>query len=92
MISTVVFLFSLAKCEIFNAYEYENANISWHFHIYQQKKKSCSAGLSTKKSFITSEPGILYLHSISRGIPFTALAKFVPVHSLADLFCLSFGC
>ena len=37
-ISTVVFLLSLAECEIFHAYEYENANISWHFHIYQQWK------------------------------------------------------
>ena len=32
------FLLSLAECEIFSAYEYENANISWHFHIYQQRK------------------------------------------------------
>ena len=38
LISTVVFLLSLAECEIFYAYEYENANSSWHFHIYQQRK------------------------------------------------------
>ena len=32
------FLLTLAEGEIFYAYEYENANISWHFHIYQQRK------------------------------------------------------
>ena len=31
------FLLSLAECEIFYAHEYENANSSWHFHIYQQR-------------------------------------------------------
>ena len=36
---TVVFMLSLAECAIFCAYKYENANISWHFHLYQQKKK-----------------------------------------------------
>ena len=29
---------SLADCENFYAYKYENFNISWHFHIYQQRK------------------------------------------------------
>ena len=37
-ISTVVFLLNLAEYVIFSAYEYENANISWHFYIYQQRK------------------------------------------------------
>ena len=34
LISTVVLLLSLAECKTFYAYEYENANISWHFHIH----------------------------------------------------------
>ena len=38
LISLVVFLFSFPECEILYAYEYENANISWHFHINQQRK------------------------------------------------------
>ena len=38
LISTVVFLLSLAEYEIFPAYEYANANISCRFHIYQQRK------------------------------------------------------
>ena len=38
LVSTVVFLLSLAEDVIFSAYQYENANISWHFHIYQQRK------------------------------------------------------
>ena len=37
LISTVVLLLSLDECEFFLASEYENANISWHFHIYQQR-------------------------------------------------------
>ena len=31
-------LLSLAECDIFYAYEYENANISWHFHNFPQSK------------------------------------------------------
>ena len=38
LISPVVFLLNSAECEIFYAYEYENATNSWHFHIYQQRK------------------------------------------------------
>ena len=38
LISTVVFLLSLAECEIVYAYEYENVNIGWHFHVHQQRK------------------------------------------------------
>ena len=38
IINAVVFALSLAGCEIFYAYEYENANNSWHFHIHQQRK------------------------------------------------------
>ena len=38
LLSVVVFSLSLAECEIFYAYEYENANISWYFHIYKQRK------------------------------------------------------
>ena len=38
LISAVVFLLNLAEWEIVYAYKYENANISWHFHIYQQRK------------------------------------------------------
>ena len=45
---TTVFLLSLAECEIFSADKYENANNSWHFHIYQQKKFS-SAELSMEE-------------------------------------------
>ena len=29
-----VFMLSSAEHEIFSAYKYENANSSWHFHIY----------------------------------------------------------
>ena len=49
--STVVFLLSLAECEIFYAYEYENANNIWHFRIYQQRIFLCSAELSIKKFY-----------------------------------------
>ena len=35
---STVFLLSVDECEIFYAYEYENANLSWHFHIYEQRK------------------------------------------------------
>ena len=38
LVSTVVFLLWLAEYEIFFAYEYENANMSRHFHTYQQRK------------------------------------------------------
>ena len=38
LINTIVFLLSLAEFEIFYAYEYEKANSSWHFHIYEQRK------------------------------------------------------
>ena len=38
LIITSDFLLSLAAFLIFYAYEYENANIIWHFHIYQQRK------------------------------------------------------
>ena len=31
-------MLSSAECEIFYAYEYENANNGWHFHIYWQRK------------------------------------------------------
>ena len=31
-------MLNLAQYEIFSAYKYENANISWHFHIFQQRK------------------------------------------------------
>ena len=37
-ITEVVFLLNLAEYEILYAYEYENANISWHFHIYKHTK------------------------------------------------------
>ena len=37
LVSIVVFLLSLAEYETFSAYN-ENVNISWHFHIYQQRK------------------------------------------------------
>ena len=60
LISTVFFLLSLAECEIFNANEYENANISWHFHIYQQGKFQAKlTELSSKKCFTTSGPKFL---------------------------------
>ena len=39
LITTVVCLLILAQYEIFSAYEYENADISWHFQIHQQRKK-----------------------------------------------------
>ena len=52
----VVFLLSLAECEIFSAHEYEIANISWHFHIYQQRKFHAQLSRA-QKSFITSAPG-----------------------------------
>ena len=38
MTSAVGFLLSLTDFEIFFAYEYENANSSWHFRINRQKK------------------------------------------------------
>ena len=57
------FLLNIAEHEIFSANKYENANNSWHFHIYLQRKFhaqlafsyllaekiSCSAELSMKK-------------------------------------------
>ena len=30
----VFFMLNSAECEIFSANKYENANNSWHFHIY----------------------------------------------------------
>ena len=32
------FLAQFSENKIFCAFEYENANISWQFHIYQQRK------------------------------------------------------
>ena len=32
------FLLNIAEHEIFSANKYENANESWHFHIYWQRK------------------------------------------------------
>ena len=49
LISTVVFLLSLAACEVFYAYKYENAKISWRFHSYQQRKIHAQLSLSMKK-------------------------------------------
>ena len=43
LISSGIFLLSLAECEIFCAHEFENANISWHFHIHEHRK--CHAQL-----------------------------------------------
>ena len=51
LISTVIFLLSLAEYEIFSAYEYENANISWHFHIYQQRKFHAQLSWARKKFY-----------------------------------------
>ena len=34
----IYFLLSLAEYEIVYAFECENANRSWHFHIYEQRK------------------------------------------------------
>ena len=31
-------LLNITEYEIFSANKYENANYSWHFHIYQQRK------------------------------------------------------
>ena len=55
LISAIVFMLSLAECELFYACEYENANISWHFHIYQQRK--FYAQLSWARKNISSGPG-----------------------------------
>ena len=32
------FVLNSAEYAVFYVYEYENANFSWHFHIYQQRK------------------------------------------------------
>ena len=53
LISTAVFLLSLAECEIFNTYEYENANISWHFYIYQLRKFQLSTNILADSLVIT---------------------------------------
>ena len=49
--STVVFLLNLAECEIFYAYGYENVNISWHFHINQQRKFHAQLSWACKKFY-----------------------------------------
>ena len=59
---TVVFLLSLVEWEIFYAYEYENANISWHFPIYQQRKFHAQLSWAQKK-FYNLGPNLTLLHS-----------------------------
>ena len=52
LISTVVFFLSLVECEIFYAYEYENANFSsWHFQIYQQRMFHAKLSWARKKFY-----------------------------------------
>ena len=56
----VVFMLSLAKYDIFYAYEYENANISWHFHICQQRKFQALLSWEWKQFYnLGSECGFL---------------------------------
>ena len=65
------FLLNIAEHENFSANKYENANLSWHFHIYWQRKfhaqhlswhfhiywqRKFHAQLLSMKSFITSGP------------------------------------
>ena len=38
-LNRIVFWFNLTECDIFCASEYENVDFSWHFHIYQQRKR-----------------------------------------------------
>ena len=38
-----------AEHEIFSANKYENANNSWHFHIYQQRNFHAQLCLARKK-------------------------------------------
>ena len=51
LISSVVFLLSSAECEISHAYEYKNADISWHLHIYQQRKFRAELSLTQTKFY-----------------------------------------
>ena len=42
------FMLDSAKHEIFSANKYENANNSWHFHIYKQRNFHAQLGLARK--------------------------------------------
>ena len=44
-------MLSSAECEIFYAYEYENASISWHFHIYRQRNFHAQLSWAWKKFY-----------------------------------------
>ena len=57
LIRTVVVLLRLAENEFFfSAYQYENANICWHFSFLSAEKITCTAAeLSKKKVLINLE-------------------------------------
>ena len=45
------FLLNTAENEIFSVNKYENANNSWHFHIYLQRKFHAQLSWAWKKKF-----------------------------------------
>ena len=50
---TVVFVLNLAQYEAFSAYKYENADFSWHFYIYQQRKFYAQLSLDWKQVLLS---------------------------------------
>ena len=45
-----IFMLNSAEHGIFSANKYENANSSWHFHIYKQRKSHAKLCLARKNS------------------------------------------